>query len=142
MLDLRPRRNKNGSRPTKLSKFGTAADCAVCPCAWEDMSYEGECYDCGCVASKHMTGKNLICRAPDWAKRLIRRRADARSGRAEARACEGMAEWFKESERKDEAMRRAIAETFPGFIPGHDGAAMLRMRYEENLKEKEDGTEK
>lgn len=127
---------------TKPAKFRTAADCAVCPCAWEDMSHEGECYDCGCVASKHMTGRNLICRAPDWLKRLIRKRADARRDRALSGQYEDIAEWFEESERKDEAMRRAIAETFPGFIPGHDGAALLRMHYEENLKEERDDTTK
>lgn len=136
MLDLRPKRSRNGSRPMKSSKFGTTADCAVCPCAWEDMSCEGECYDCGCVASKHMTGKNLICRAPDWVKRLIRKRADARRDRAMAAEGEDMMRWFEEAERKDEAMRQAVMETFPGLIPGRAEPGALRARYEEILEEK------
>lgn len=140
MLHLAPVTETRRSERTRSFKPFEARDCSECPCAWEDRSYEGDC-DCGCVASGSMTGKSPVCFLPRCVKRLIRKLADARRDRALCEEYDGIAEWFAESERKDEAMRKAIMETFPGFIPGHDGPGMLRMRYEENLKEKEDGTE-
>lgn len=118
----------------KPGKPRAAADCAACPLAWEDMSYEGECYDCGCVATKRMDGRRLVCRLPLWAKRLIRRRSDARLAKLESRRYDGIGEWCKEQDRKDAALQKAFLETFPGIIPGHDKISLLRMRYEHNLK--------
>lgn len=28
------------------------ADCEYCPLGWEERSYEGECYDCGCLVDE------------------------------------------------------------------------------------------
>lgn len=114
-------------------------DCSGCPCAWEDMSCEGECYDCGCVATRHMTGRNIACRLPTRIKRLIRRRADAK--RADLLMSEGedMMRWAVECERKDRAMARALARAFPGLDTAGDACAVseLRALYEEYLKEEE-----
>lgn len=113
------------------------ADCARCPCGWEDTSYEGECNDCGCVACRDMSGRSLVCRLPDPVKRLIRRAADARREKLRAREYDGIAEWFAESERKDEIMRRALSETFPELAMTHGDPGMLRMRYEDYLRKYE-----
>ena len=32
------------------SKLETEAECEYCPLGWEERGYEGECYDCGCMA--------------------------------------------------------------------------------------------
>lgn len=48
-------------------------DCEYCPCGWEDRSYEGECYDCGCYLAKrgHEEAPTIICMLPNWAKTML-----------------------------------------------------------------------
>ena len=48
-------------------------DCENCPCGWEDRSYEGECYDCGCYISKDgdFSAPTLVCMLPNWVKRIL-----------------------------------------------------------------------
>ena len=51
-------------------------DCECCPLSWEDRSWEGECYDCGCYMAKHSNDypeTMLICMLPYWVKRLIKK---------------------------------------------------------------------
>lgn len=39
---------------------------------WEERSYEGECYDCGCLISKDgdFSAPTWVCMLPDWIKRI------------------------------------------------------------------------
>lgn len=122
-----------------LKKLLAPRDCSECPCAWENMSYEGECYDCGCVATRHMTGRNLACRLPMRIKRLIRRRADAKRDRFLMAEGEDMMRWAVECERKDRAMAKALVRAFPKLDTAGDPCAVpeLRALYEEYLKEEE-----
>lgn len=48
-------------------------DCEHCPSCWENRSYEGECYDCGCYLAKkgHEDAPMLICMLPNRIKRII-----------------------------------------------------------------------
>ena len=48
-------------------------DCENCPCGWEDRSYEGECYDCGCWLAKkgHEEAPTFICMLPNWIKNIL-----------------------------------------------------------------------
>jgi hypothetical protein len=51
-------------------------DCEHCQLSWEDRSYEGECYDCGCYMAEY--GKDypktdLICMLPNWIKKILLR---------------------------------------------------------------------
>lgn len=48
-------------------------DCEHCPCCWEDRSYEGECYDCGCYLAKKKREESstIICMLPDWIKNML-----------------------------------------------------------------------
>lgn len=112
-------------------------DCAVCPCSWEDRSYEGECSDCGCVAYRDLYGDRLLCQLPDWAKRMIRERHDRKRDAAMAREYDGMADYFMEQERKDTAMLQALHEMLPGTDMDFLSAGQLRRKYEDTLKEME-----
>lgn len=51
-------------------------NCEHCLLSWEDRSYEGECYDCGCYMAD--VGEDypktlLICRLPNWIKKILLR---------------------------------------------------------------------
>jgi hypothetical protein len=48
-------------------------DCEYCPLSWEDRSYEGECYDCGCFLAKkgRDNAPMLICMLPRWIKKIL-----------------------------------------------------------------------
>jgi len=35
------------------NEFVLQADCEYCPLGWEERSYEGECYDCGCFVKEN-----------------------------------------------------------------------------------------
>lgn len=52
------------------------SDCKYCPLSWEDISYEGECYDCGCYMAEHGNDYPktiLICMLPNWIKKILLR---------------------------------------------------------------------
>ena len=46
-------------------------DCENCPMGWEDMSYEGECNDCGCLFDHDFKVPIWKCMLPEWIKKLI-----------------------------------------------------------------------
>lgn len=46
-------------------------DCEHCPMGWEDMSYEGECNDCGCSFDYNFNVPFWKCMLPKWIKRII-----------------------------------------------------------------------
>ncbi len=113
-------------------------DCGSCPCAWEDVSYESECSDCGCLFHKNgdMPERSLLCSLPDFVKRLWKRHCDRKRDEAMARDCEGMAEWFAEEEKKNGAMLEALKAAFPSLEGqlGQQSAERLRIEYEAALE--------
>src|SRR5574344_2764943 len=46
-------------------------DCENCPMGWEDMSYEGECNDCGCLFDHNFKVPIWKCMLPEGIKKLI-----------------------------------------------------------------------
>lgn len=51
-------------------------DCECCPLSWEDMGYDGECYNFGCYMAEHGNDcpKTLIiCMLPNWMKKILLR---------------------------------------------------------------------
>ena len=46
-------------------------DCKYCPMGWEDMSYEGECNDCGCLFDYDFNVPIWKCMLPRWLKNII-----------------------------------------------------------------------
>ena len=48
-------------------------DCENCPCGWENISYEGECDDCGCLFDKNGDFNVPVwkCMLPKWIKELF-----------------------------------------------------------------------
>jgi len=55
-------------------------DCEHCSLSWEDRSYEGKCYDCGCFLAKkgHDNAPMLICMLPRWIKKILLRYKNVR----------------------------------------------------------------
>lgn len=49
-------------------------NCEDCPLGWEDRSYEGECYDCGCLFDKDFDVPVWKCMLPKFVKKLYLRR--------------------------------------------------------------------
>ena len=128
-------------------------DCETCPLSWEDMGYDGECYDCGCIVHGDFYGDKLICRFPNFIKSIIWKIKDSIERRRMAHEDEGVVEWQEEQERKDAAFKQAIEECIltneygenlvlcrkdkdGKFCKAYIGEnfSLARMRYEEILE--------
>ena len=46
-------------------------DCEHCPMGWEDIGYEGECGDCGCLFNYEFNVPIWKCMLPRWLKKII-----------------------------------------------------------------------
>lgn len=85
-------------------------DCENCPLSWAEVSYEGECDDCGCMVYDDLYGDKLICQMPMKIKRWIYKYKTAKLEKEEAKRYDGIVEWYAEQERKENAMRQALNE--------------------------------
>lgn len=127
-------------------------NCERCPCTWEDRSCEGDC-DCGCLLYEDMDTRRAGCLLPDFILRVLADRIRDRRDEAEAKAYEGIADWYEESRKRDGLFEQALRERM--FVNGsgtpvaplrkgfdrnfypyetQDGFALARMDYEENLE--------
>ena len=134
-------------------------ECENCPFAWEDMSYEGECNDCGCMwYDSKKKDYGVACYLPKWIKRKIAAYKKKKNDEAEARAYDDVGEWYEEEQRKDKAFREALkkeifhncwaGELFlcykgdDGLFHEHDlsmeSIGLARMTYEELLEKEAD----
>ena len=58
----------------KKLRIGLESCCEDCPMGWDDMSYEGECNDCGCYFNYDFNVPRWKCILPRWVKNLIKKR--------------------------------------------------------------------
>lgn len=85
-------------------------ECEDCVLGWEDMDYEGDCNDCGCLYYGGLYGNRFICRLPKCIKSLIYKVKMNKINKHEAKMYDGIAEWYSEREWKIDAMMQAINE--------------------------------
>ena len=130
-------------------------DCETCPLSWEDRGYDD--IDCGCWVYEDLYGDEIICRFPNFIKRMILKAKKKKRDKALERQYDGIAEYFEEEQRKDTAFRQAVEECILKNKYGEelilctedkDGKRwkveineeyyLARMRYEEILEERED----
>ena len=130
-------------------------DCETCPLSWEDRGYDD--IDCGCWVYEDLYGDEIICRFPNFIKRMILKAKKKKRDKALERQYDGIAEYFEEEQRKDAAFRQAVEECILKNNVGEeqilcsedkDGKRwkveineeyyLARMRYEEILEERED----
>lgn len=64
---------QEGSGKDTVNHYYTECDCEHCVMGWDDMSYEGECGDCGCCFDYHFNVPKWKCALPRWIKKLIKK---------------------------------------------------------------------
>jgi hypothetical protein len=130
-------------------------DCETCPLSWEDRGYDD--IDCGCWVYEDLYGDEIICRFPNFIKRLILNAKKRKRDKALERQYDGIVEYFEEKQRKDAAFRQAVEECILKNKYGEElilcredivgnrykveiceEYSLARMRYEEILEERED----
>ncbi|MBQ7067037.1 MAG: hypothetical protein IJN92_09495 [Lachnospiraceae bacterium] len=79
-------------------------DCEQCPLAWEERGYDD--WDAGCHFYDDLYENKFVCFLPRFIKKLLLKR----QLKLMDKQYEGMDEWFREEERKDNALRQALRE--------------------------------
>ena len=71
--DIAVEKWQEGSGKDTINHYYTECDCKHCVMGWDDMSYEGECEDCGCCFDYHFNVPKWKCALPRWIKKLIKK---------------------------------------------------------------------
>lgn len=93
-----------------MSIFKRDCDCADCVLGWEELDYEGDCNDCGCMYYSNPCGNGFVCGLPTCIKSVIHRIKKREKDKAEMKMFDDLVERHEEQERKTQAMLQAINE--------------------------------